>query len=327
MEEKSEMFDAYYYATGCGRVCQRDDGWLNFFDQIANRISIDIQPSSVLDAGCAWGFLVEKLRARNLNAEGIDISEYAISQVHPDIQAYCRIGSIVEPFSHSYGLIVTIEVLEHMNKDNSAKAIANLCAHTDDILFSSTPFDYKEPTHFNVQPIDAWVEQFARHGFYRDVDYDASYITPWAIRFRRRTEPTARIIREYERHYWEVWKENCDLRTLSVEMRDQLSKLNQQLLDKNQSLLDELNQQLLDKSQSLDESNQQLLDKEQHINNLNIHIQSRDKIIREAQIYLESLRQENTLVKAENEAIKESTTWKTLQKISVIREKLGLRKK
>ena len=49
--------------------------------------------------------------------------------------------------------------------------MANLCPHTADVLFSSTPFDYDEATHLNVQPPDYWAALFARHGFYRDVDF------------------------------------------------------------------------------------------------------------------------------------------------------------
>ena len=46
----------------------------------------------------------------------------------------------------------------------------------------------------NVRPPEYWAEQFARQGFVRDVDFDASFITPWAVRFRRSAEPLHRVI-------------------------------------------------------------------------------------------------------------------------------------
>ena len=70
------------------------------------------------------------------------------------------------------------------------------------MLFSSSPFDHQETSHVNVQPAEYWAELFARHGFYRDVDYDASFVTPWAVRFRRSSEPLARIVRNFERRFW-----------------------------------------------------------------------------------------------------------------------------
>src|ERR1700676_1129459 len=77
------LYGQYYFRTGCGREYTRDEGWLKFFSSIAIHISELLQPRSVLDAGCAMGFLVEELRKRGVEACGIDISEYAIRRVHP----------------------------------------------------------------------------------------------------------------------------------------------------------------------------------------------------------------------------------------------------
>lgn len=216
-------FDSYYYNHCCGQPYERNELWLTFFGGIADRVVEDIHPATVLDAGCAMGFLVEGLRKREVEAYGIDISEYAIQNVHEDIRPYCRVGSITDAFPIRYDLIVSIEVLEHMSKEEAEVAIQNFCAHTDDILFSSTPFDYKEITHYNVQPPEYWAEQFARHGFLRDVDFDASFITPWAVRFRRSREPLHRVVREYERRFALLLKEATDLRALNLEMRSQIS--------------------------------------------------------------------------------------------------------
>jgi SAM-dependent methyltransferase len=222
--DDQKLYDAFYYAHGCGEPYQRSDVWLNLFNAFAEKIDIGIQPKSVLDAGCAMGFLVEALRNRGVKAWGVDISEYAISNVSPEIKEFCWKGSVSEPFPQKYDLIVSIEVLEHLQKMDSEKAVSNLCKHSDDILFSSTPNDYKEVSHFNVQPLEYWAELFAKEGFFRDVDFDASFITPWAVRFRKVDEPLHRTIRNYERKFWLLWKENSDLRNLSLEMREELAK-------------------------------------------------------------------------------------------------------
>jgi hypothetical protein len=77
---------------------ERNEHWLTFFGAIADSIVQEIQPDSVLDAGCAMGFLVEALRQRDVEAFGVDISEYAIEKIHPDIQPFCWVGSVVQPF-------------------------------------------------------------------------------------------------------------------------------------------------------------------------------------------------------------------------------------
>ncbi|NTV65619.1 MAG: methyltransferase type 12, partial [Oscillochloris sp.] len=94
---------------------------------------------------------------------------------------------------------------------------------SDDVLFSSSPFDHKEATHFNVNPPEYWAYLFAQHGFYRDVDFDASFLTTWAARFRRRSEPPPRVVRDYERRFWELWQANTDLRRLALEQREQIA--------------------------------------------------------------------------------------------------------
>jgi O-antigen biosynthesis protein len=222
-ENIADSYDAYYYAHGCGSPYERADEWLRHFDGIAERIVEQLQPQTVLDAGCAMGFLVEMLRRRGVEAYGVDVSEYAIEQVHADARPYCWVGSVAEPFPQTYDLIVCIEVLEHVPHDEAERAVANFCRHARSVLFSSSPFDYKEPTHFNVQAPEYWAAIFAQHGFYRDVDYDASYIAPWAVRFIPKQEPTHRLIRDYERRFWLLWKENTDLRSLTVEMRNRLA--------------------------------------------------------------------------------------------------------
>jgi SAM-dependent methyltransferase len=218
-----ESFDAYYFSHGCGTPYRRDEHWTRFFGAIADHIVSGIQPRRVLDAGCALGLLVEALRDRGVDAEGIDLSSYAIANVHEPIKPFCRHGSIADDLPARYDLIVSIEVVEHMTARDGEAAIANFCRHTDDVLFSSSPLDHRETSHVNVQPTDYWAELFARHGFYRDVDYDASFVTPWAVRFRRSSEPVARIVRNYERRFWVLNYERNETRTFSMQLQNQLA--------------------------------------------------------------------------------------------------------
>lgn len=218
-------FDACYYARSCGRPYKRDAEWLAFFGGIADRIATDIHPRRVLDAGCALGLLVETLRDRHIEAFGIDISEFAIDHVYEPIKAFCRRASVIEPLGERYDLVVCIEVLEHMAAADAEAAVANFCAHSQDVLFSSSPSDFREATHFNVHPPEHWATLFARHGLYRDVDFDASFITPWAVRFRHRIDPTHRIVADYERSFSRVVIERNELRSQAVQTQEEVSRL------------------------------------------------------------------------------------------------------
>jgi hypothetical protein len=138
------------------------------------------------------------------------------------------VGSILDPFPRRYDLIVCIEVLEHLSARDAERAVANFVEFTDDVLFSSTPKDFKETTHFNVQPPEWWAELFARHGFYRDVGFDASFITPWAARFRRLKGPVARVVGDYERRLWWLEQDNRAQRELGLEQRNRIAELEAQ---------------------------------------------------------------------------------------------------
>src|SRR5256885_3044754 len=73
--------DYYRHYWGAEGPYERNDTWMAFFGHVAKRVAEELQPSSVLDAGCAMGLLVEELRKRGIDAWGVDISEYAIAQV------------------------------------------------------------------------------------------------------------------------------------------------------------------------------------------------------------------------------------------------------
>lgn len=221
--QASDLYYARCFTTGYERPYKRDEEWLSFFGSVADRITSDIGPSTVLDVGCALGFLVESLRQRGIEAFGIDISEYAVQNVHPDVRPYCRAGSVTDPFAQKYDLIVCIEVLEHLAPQEVEGAVENLCQHSDDVLFCSTPPDYKETTRINVQPPEYWAELFARRGFFRDVDFDASFILPWAVRFRKAHGSVTQVIAAYERRLEQLERENQARREFGIEQRNELA--------------------------------------------------------------------------------------------------------
>lgn len=215
-------FGAYYFAHDCGEPYERSDHWLGFFGGIADHVVRELRPLSALDAGCAIGMLVEALRRRGVDAEGVDISAWAVEQAPPDVRTHCRVASLTEPLPRRYDLITCIEVVEHMSVADARAAVATMCAATDRILLSSSPIDYGEPTHLNVQPPEHWSALLAAHGFVRNLDYDASYITPWAALYERSTAPLPEVVRGYDRAWWRLRSEVDELRSRVLGMQSQL---------------------------------------------------------------------------------------------------------
>lgn len=198
---ETAVYGAKYYETGCGPLpYERSEHWLNFFGRIAEELIRALKPTRVFDAGCAFGFLVESFWDRGVYCEGADISEYAITQVRKDMARYCRVQSLTEPLPGRFDLITCIEVLEHMEAADSKIAVANLCSAADSILFSSTPSDFTEQTHVNVQPVRYWLDLFAEQGFGPDLDFDAAFLTPHAFLARKGFGATSDLLRLFSDH-------------------------------------------------------------------------------------------------------------------------------
>jgi hypothetical protein len=232
-------FGEYYYAHDCGIPYERNEHWNRFFGQIADRIVAALNPTTMLDAGCAIGMLVEAMRARGVEAYGQDISEWAIENIPEEVRRYCRQGSLAEPIDGHYDLVTCVEVVEHIPQPDDARAIEQLCAVTDRVLISSSPHDYSEPTHVSVRPPEEWAALFAGQGFVRDLDFDATFLTPWAALYRRSDAPLPEVVRRYERKLVRTQEEAAQLRTRALHMQDQLEK------DYSAASVAELRQELL----------------------------------------------------------------------------------
>lgn len=235
-----------YYRTASGAVSYEEpEQWMAFFGQIADHIVADFAPKTVLDAGCAMGYLVAALRDRGVEAYGIDISKYAISRVREDVKPYCACVSLTEQlpqgFPKHFDIVTSIEVLEHLYSDDGAKAIDNLCGLTDMLLFSSTPNDYTEPTHVNVQQREYWARLFAQCGFFNEVSYQPQYVSSYAVCYRRESD-FLRQVEKYERvigHYAYELKEQSDRFDKDIDdLQEELLALQEEVNVRNMEIIE-----------------------------------------------------------------------------------------
>ena len=298
-------YGQHYYEHDCGTPYERNEHWKAFFGGIADRIVADLRPRSVLDAGCAMGLLVEQLSRRGVDAWGVDISKYAITQVHETVADRCWVASLTEPLDRRYDLVVCIEVVEHMWPDDARTAIANLCAASDRVLFSSSPSDYAEPTHLNVQPPEHWSAEFAGHGFFRNLDHDASYIAPWSVLYERQSADPRDLVRNYDRVYWRLSDEVSQLRTSLVQLHEQLERLAGEHEDPT------LQQQLSEREDTILGLRERILTMRDTIMGLEA---ANGVLAGERDMYFSQLGARDAAV-AQLQAILESRTWRTAWKL------------
>ena len=222
-------FAASYYTTahlgGDDDYSWENERWRDFFMSVADRAIALTNPSSVLDVGCATGMLVQAFVTHGVEAEGIDVSEYAVSHAHADVSGRLRVASATEPLDGRWDLVTCVEVLEHMSPDEAQTAIDNICGATDRVLFSSTPSDFAEATHVNVQPTADWAAWFAERGFFRRADANVSFLTPWAVLFERGDLTPREVTHRYESVLIPLQSEVREKRSALLDLDRQLSRL------------------------------------------------------------------------------------------------------
>jgi len=216
-------FGSYYFSHNFGIPYERNEYWLSFFGDVADRLIRRFQPRTVLDAGCAIGLLVEAFRVRGVEAYGFDVSKFALEQTDESVAPYCRHASLSEGLPSDlpdrYDLVTCIEVIEHIPVAEETDAMRTLLSASDRIFFSSSPVDYGEATHVNVHQPEYWAVRFAELGFVRDVDaVNLLPAAPWASVFERRDASPLSLIEHYERAFWKARQEAYEVRQTVLEL-------------------------------------------------------------------------------------------------------------
>lgn len=180
-----EVYDAAYYATHCGPIPYTPEApeWQSFFDHVAAKIVETLDVKTALDVGCAFGHLVRALNLLGVSTLGVDTSDHAIrNSVAP---SYVQKRSILDaPVAFQNDIVICIEVVEHLMPEDADLAIENLCVMSGQyILFSSSPDDFSESTHHNVQSEEYWLDLFELNGFEKIAD--APFVSPQAIILER----------------------------------------------------------------------------------------------------------------------------------------------
>jgi hypothetical protein len=189
----------------------------------ARRLVADLQIESVLDAGPGAGELVERFRDLDVEASRLDTT-----------------GAAAEPLDRKYDLVLCVDVLEQVPPADAERVLENLCAATDRVLFSSTPFEYAEPAHVNVHAPEDWSAQFALQGFVRNLDYDATFLAPWAAVYERSHTLLPEVVRSYDRAWWQLRLEVRQVRERMLELDAQLEAGAGPVADENLRLREEL---------------------------------------------------------------------------------------
>jgi len=179
-------YDEDYYERG---VMVGKSGYMNYswMPELTIRmahfliVSLGIARNArVLDYGCAKGYLVRAFRLLGVDAEGVDVSRYAIDNVDGTVKAHCRLivgAADAQCFSGDYDMMIAKDVFEHI-EEGELKALLRAALPRCRRMFVAIPVaaddhcnafivpEYnKDITHITIKSTDWWTRLFTDAGW------------------------------------------------------------------------------------------------------------------------------------------------------------------
>lgn len=138
--------------------------------------------SSVLDVGCAKGFMLHDMvdRIPGIQVRGIDISGYAIDHAMEDIRPFVQVGDARElPFADkSFDVVISINTVHNLEREACAQALREIervsrgqsfvtvdAYRTDEEKERMYAWNLTAKT---IMSVDEWVRFFAEVGYSGD---------------------------------------------------------------------------------------------------------------------------------------------------------------
>lgn len=172
-------FNKEYFENGIAtkKSCYENYHWMplrSFKEAIAFIEYSEItEESKVLDVGCAKGFLVRAMRGLNINAEGCDISEYALCFCGDKAWNANNENEWITR-TDNYTHAVLKDVLEHCKVDELPELLKKIhnVAHKftcvvpigDNGKYLIDEY-HKDPSHYIAESVEWWINTFFNNGW------------------------------------------------------------------------------------------------------------------------------------------------------------------
>lgn len=142
-------------------------------EMMANYLCIP-KNQKILDFGCAKGYLVKAFIELGYDCDGVDISEYAISQAPQEIRDRLFLYNPENLDNKYYDTVIAKDVFEHIEPKDLSKILWELSDVTDRIFCVAplgdgekyiVPEYENDITHVIRQPKEWWVDHFKKSGW------------------------------------------------------------------------------------------------------------------------------------------------------------------
>lgn len=144
---------------------------------------LGIKPEqTILDFGCARGYVVKALRSLGYIAYGYDVSQWAIDNCDPEVGEYLTVSEgTAFGVGRTYDWIIAKDVLEHipevretvdlmMSSASAGVFVVVPLSATDGGRYVIRSYE-EDKTHIHRFPLEKWVRMFLRPGWRVEASY------------------------------------------------------------------------------------------------------------------------------------------------------------
>lgn len=156
-------FDQDYFHGGRKVGGYAGEGYRDFpVHAITARHVLDRKPTSVLELGCARGYVLKRIQDAGVPAHGLEISEHCqLTRVVDGVVTWDITRTPWPETVVPYDLCVSVAVLEHIPEDKLPAVFAEMARCTQRGLHGVDVHDddHFDQTHVTIRPIEWWRER------------------------------------------------------------------------------------------------------------------------------------------------------------------------
>lgn len=140
-----------------------------YFKTTAQHIQRNFMPQTMLDVGCAKGYLIKAARDLGVDAFGVEWSPYACA--NSPVKKYISNRDItIFMGKKTYDLVTCFDMMEHIYEDDADLALHKIFSRADNwVVFNigveESPGELlDDKSHVNIQPRKYWEEKLTEIG-------------------------------------------------------------------------------------------------------------------------------------------------------------------